>query len=116
MKEETAGRQSDSDSSAIRREKFCQFTRNFRSSRPSSRNLCMLTDCEVSVPEEKVTWGTSIRLETLEKLPDERVTGQPGSMGLHGPGGKLEDLHAGCRIPEFPSTIGWLSRVAGGAI
>lgn len=38
---------------------------------------------------EKVTQGTSIRPETLEKLPDERVTGQQGSTGLYGPEGEL---------------------------
>jgi len=38
--------------SAIRlREIFCQF-RNFRSSRPSSSDLCVLTSCVVSIPEE----------------------------------------------------------------
>ena len=53
---------------------------------------------------EKVTRGTSIRLETLEKLSDERVTGQRGSMGLYGPGGELPRRFA-CRMLDSGVSI-----------
>lgn len=69
---------------------FRQFTRNFRRGRLSSRDLCWLV---VKFPSprryEKVIRRTSICLETLEKLPDERVTEWWGSMGLYGLGREL---------------------------
>lgn len=58
---------------------------------------------------EKVTWGTSIRPETLEKLSDERVTGQRGSMALYGPGRELPRRFA-CRMSDGEVSIRhWLA-------
>lgn len=71
---------------------FCQFTRNFRNGRPSSRDLCVLTGCEVSIPEEiresnPGHFDTSQDTWEVAGWKSDRPAGFDGV--VRGPGGEL---------------------------
>lgn len=106
-REENASVQSDSDSSGIQLRIFRQFTRNFRRGRLSSRDLCMLTGCKVSIPEEiresnpghfdmsRDTWEVA-RWKSDRVMGFDRVV-WVRKRTCH------KDLRARCRMMEFSS-------------